>query len=241
LYVPYATTSGIGVAVSADGGRTWVQHTVAAGPKTGSFPGVAVDDSGAVYVTWAQVAFTASTPLTGLNIGGVVKIARSTDHGSTWTTPMAVSDPHRTAVMPWIVAGAKGKVAVFFYAARAPIVDTGPDLGTPVTHWDIEVSEILNARQAAPLVNRVVAIPGVHTGSICTEGIGCLSPEGIGVLNLPLPFDRRLLDFFGAAVRPNGSIIFAYPTDRPANNADDLLLTTVDIRLATQVGGPRLR
>jgi len=244
LYMPYIASDAVGVASSADGGRSWQQHAVAPNHGTSSLPSLAVDDAGAAYLAWVD-AHNVPAVLTGVTLGGVVRVAYSRDQGARWSEPVTVSDPSRTAVFPWIVAGAPGRVDVVYYADRNPAnADTGPDLGTPLTQWDVEVAQSLDASGALgarPRWQRTVAVAGVHTGAVCTEGIGCLSPQNLGLVNVPFPFDRRLLDFFGAALGPDGRLIFSYPTDHPVSGVSSLLLSEVDIRAATQIAGPTLR
>jgi hypothetical protein len=240
LYLPYQSPAGIGVATSTDG-RHWQQHMVAPGVQTDGFPSVATDSTGTVYLTWVAVPVRVVTSTFGLAVGGAVQVASSKDGARTWSPPVTVSDTARTAVFSAVVAGTKGRVAVLYYAARAPIADTGPDLSNPLTQWDIDIAESANADRPNATWTRSVAVADVHQGSICTEGVGCASPEGVGLLNLPLPYDRRLLDFFGATVRPDGRVVFVYPTDRPPSTVADLLLAAVDVRSATQVSGPRLK
>jgi hypothetical protein len=62
-------------------------------------------------------------------------------------------------------------------------------------------------------------------------------------VNLPLLFDRRDLDFFGAAADAAGNVFVAYNRDRPITSGDpnDVIFAQTDIVLARQTGGPRLR
>jgi hypothetical protein len=245
-YLLYLAPDGIRFAKSADG-KHWKNGMVARDHFTSFFPVIAVDDASNLYATWtdeSNVLGFATAP---------VYFARSTNSGRSWSRPRAVSsttpDAFGTipsAVFPWIVAGAKGKVAISYVAARQLAgPDLSSDLGGPQTTWDLVVAQSTNALASKPKWTKTVVAPRIHTGSICDLGLFCPSPQNpvIGIGNYPGPFDRRFLDFFEADVDQAGRVYVAFQKDRAltAGTVDDLWRPQTDFLLARQVGGTRLR
>ena len=127
----------IGFARSLDGGATWEpgfralnnirgirNHETDQNMRTNSFPSMTVDlsdgpNKGTIYVVWANV----NTP--GVNTGAGIEVymIKSTDKGTTWSTPVKVNtDPMGTGkqhFFPWIACdAANGNLAVVFYDNR---------------------------------------------------------------------------------------------------------------------------
>jgi hypothetical protein len=104
------TPNHIIVSRSSDMGRTWTANivfTAAPGTRLGYFfPALAVDPTtGSLYAAWSD--------------GNTVFLASSTDQGSHWTSPVAVSSaPAATAIFPW-VAAYNGIVDVVYYGTSA--------------------------------------------------------------------------------------------------------------------------
>ena len=104
------TPNHIIVSRSSDMGRTWTANivfTAAPGTRLGYFfPAMAVDPTtGNLYAAWSD--------------GNTVFLASSTDQGSHWTSPVAVSSaPVATAIFPW-VAAYNGIVDVVYYGTSA--------------------------------------------------------------------------------------------------------------------------
>ena len=90
--------------VSRDGGLTWTQHLVRAaeGDTSGVFPAIAQDRWGFLYVAWSEERAGGSRS---------VYVASSGDLGLSWSEPALVSGD-LNAVMPWVVAGSRGRVGV---------------------------------------------------------------------------------------------------------------------------------
>jgi hypothetical protein len=245
LFVGYIANGMVKVAKSTNGGTSWTATTIgAAGGSVMFWPSIAVDDAGNPYVSWAAGT---SVGAAGLRVSenGHVVFSRSIDGGATWLPITTISAPNAVAVFPWVAAGAAGKIDIAYYAStNAPV---GPDIGSPTTTWDILVAQSLDATSAAPTFTTTTAIAGFHTGSVCTSGLTCLGTQSQGLGNLPTPLDRRVLDFFETAVTADGSLLIAFPKDRPIIADDgsitvgDTFLSWIDLMVATQTGGTKLR
>src|SRR5205814_4541043 len=96
------------LARSRDGGQTFTDKAVYVNPNTSAsyghqFVNVSVDRAGTVYVVYTD--------------NHNVYYSFSTDHGQTWSGPYQINQsPSATAIMPWSVAGAAGKLDVLWYA-----------------------------------------------------------------------------------------------------------------------------
>ncbi len=127
----------IGMAKSLDGGATWlpafraienirgIRNTeTSKNMRVNSFPVCAVDNSngpdrGAIYITWANVG----TPGTNTGSDIDVYVIKSTDQGTTWTTPVKVNQDEaglgKQHYFPWIACDAdNGALSVVFYDDR---------------------------------------------------------------------------------------------------------------------------
>lgn len=244
LYTTYWDFEDVRVARSADGGMTWQSFAVAPVLDTRSFTVGAADSAGNLYVAY-ESSQALPTTFTGLEPVSKARIfvATSTNDGATWSTPRQVSEEARSAIFPWVVAGAPGKVDVAFF-----VMDnlTTPDLGAPVTTWDIVMAQSVDALGAAPSYQRVTAVQDFHQGSVCTSGLACAGPQNLGFGNAPTPFDRRMLDYFEMRIDAAGNAYIAYGVDRNPTNClrscpiGDLILSWVDFRVARQVTGTTL-
>ncbi len=141
---PKFTPRGASVEVisSADGGSTWSGPRVIASqqtvndfaPNTGAFlrtsggiPAVAVDASnGNLYVVWEDARFTNGA-------FNQIVISRSTDGGSTWSSPALVSNANsKPAFTQEVAVNAAGIVGVTYYDFRNP---DGVTMGQPTDYW----------------------------------------------------------------------------------------------------------
>ena len=107
-----ANFNNIYVSRSTDGGAhytaTLVYHATPFTALNNIFPSLAVDPAnGNLYATW--------TDQHG------IKVATSTDHGTTWSAATTVSTA-KTTVMPWVAARG-GKIDVVYYATTASSID----------------------------------------------------------------------------------------------------------------------
>jgi hypothetical protein len=242
VYAPYDAGNDLRLGRSSDGGDTWTSTHIATlgedvlGFNTLDFPVAAVDAAGTVYVAWV----TGNSLLTT----DPVWMAKSTDSGATWSTPVAVSAPTGSVVMPWIAAGAPGHIAIAYYQVFMQLGDRGPELGLADATWDVALAESFDADSATPSFSHSTIAANVHRGSICTSGTGCAGPKTFGYVNAPLPFDRQVLDFFEIALDADGNVFATYPVDRPLygrnGGLDDVIYTNADLILARQASGAPL-
>jgi PKD repeat protein len=142
-WATYASTStitetGIGFTKSLNGGTTFstavnaisnikgIRSTgVLKDMRVNSFPVMAVDISGGpnngnIYIVWTNIG----TPLTNTGTNKSVYMIRSTDQGTTWSTPIKVNQgtfaDGKEAYCPWITCDPEtGNLAVIFYDDRA--------------------------------------------------------------------------------------------------------------------------
>jgi hypothetical protein len=176
----YATASGgVNFARSTNGGVTFSQVTVGpatAGDTTTAFPVVANGGGGHLAAVWLEVDGTSAS---------VVKAARSSDWGATWSPPQILVDAG-TSLYPWVAAQGQ-KVAVSLYHTAGA--------GTPTTvpedaQWFESYLESTDGGGTFSALETVDPTP-VKTGPICTEGINCSG-------------DRELLDFQSDALDGQG-------------------------------------
>jgi hypothetical protein len=132
----------VGFVSSSDGGTTWSGPTTVAtqqfvtdtDPNTGAalrtgegLPSAAIDPStGQLYVVWSDNRFTGT-------INQIV-ITTSTDGGTTWTKPAAISTATGTpAFTPTVAVNSKGVVGVTYYDLRN--LQAGDTTTLPTDYW----------------------------------------------------------------------------------------------------------
>lgn len=206
-----AMDAGIRLARSADHGATWelvpvvtpaqsVQFGLVGFPFS-IFPVVSVDDAGTLYLVYSvDQGMVPGAPKSAARFG--VYLRTSTDEGDTWSEPRLLSSPDRAAIMPFVAAGAKGRIAVAWYenTLGAPH-DNLPDV------WNVKLAELVDADTSEPQM-QVVQLNDApnHIGAICTSGLTCLATAG----------DRSVLDFFEVALRADGHPVVTWAgTDAP--------------------------
>src|SRR5712671_4040550 len=150
------------------------------------FPGIAVDNFGYVYATWADntdVYYSYSTAL-GTRWSPAIKVTRNS------------SQAGKSNVYPWIAADANGHVAIAWYGAD----QVGNSNTVPVasTHWNVFVAESVNGHAMSPVFTFSQATDhSNHTGQISTGGLTGAS-------------DRSLADFFQIGMDPNHLVNIAF-------------------------------
>jgi hypothetical protein len=187
------------VASSSDGGSTFTDHVVYSNPDAtvgyaNNFPNIAVDTAGNVYAVYSD--------------DHVVYYSYSTDHGSTWQGPYAVSKAG-TSIFPWTAAGDAGKIDVVYYST--PYYDGAAEPGTypSAAAWTVRFAQNLKATTAGSGFTETTASPVVHYGAVCQGGAGCTG-------------NRDLYDDFGVAASPTtGLASIVYSDDQYRNDAND--------------------
>ena len=194
------TGAGVGVAAINPDSTTPVVETTVPGNHTQElFPTVAVDSAGTVYEAWVD----------GTTFQ--INFAASKDGGKTWNAVQVINAaPAATTIMPWIVAGSAGRVAVGFYGSPStmnPTTNYGP--------WNGYVAESTDADSATPTFtqDQFTDRPN-HIDPICLSGLGCTTDTSAAG-------DRELGDFFKVAIAPDGRLLFSIA------DGDDQLGTTV--------------
>jgi hypothetical protein len=189
-FLALETAAGITVASFDPSGPGSVkEHTVAKGHHQVLFPTVAVDRAGTVYLAW--------TDATNYRVYLSHSVGSSL---TSWTKPVVVNgDPVSTTVMPWIVAGDKGRVDVVFYGAssrKSPTINYGP--------WYPYLAQSLDATRAKPSFTqqRMTDRPN-HIDPVCLSGLGCTTNTGPAG-------DRELGDFFRVVIDQQGRALVSF-------------------------------
>src|SRR3954467_13093685 len=205
------------------------------------FPSIAVDQSGVVYVAWAEYPTNQKDPdHPNQPIGpGVVKLAVSTDGAKTWSGPFEVSPPELgNNVMPWMTAGSRGRIGIAWYGAQAAQEkgNYGPDT---LDHgsWNVFYAASTKSVGAGPPSFAITQVTDHQTkfGNISTQGLGG-SP------------DRSLGDFMQVQSGVNGEAVISYVDDTSADRNPDYCQGCGEtpaeaagpIMIARQTGGPSL-
>jgi hypothetical protein len=158
------------LAESDDAGTSWTNRLIldigtafGAGAAGGSLghvmPASAVDDAGTLYAAFSLRL--------GTGVETHLYLVHSADHGVHWSSPVRVdSGGLRSNVMPSLVAGEPGRVAVSWYGSRSP------DFTAPDSTWAEFFAQSTNASSAAPSFRQslVSGKAPVHMGSVDTMG-----------------------------------------------------------------------
>jgi hypothetical protein len=207
LYYPCGQQTGTRASVTVGhvnpGQRTGIQyHNVLtpASPGGGQtwslFPVVATDRAGNLYAVWVD------------SNDRNVYLTASTDHGDHWGPVIRVNgNDANTTVMPWIVGGANGSVAIGWYGNNTHLTsDQMPSWYTSrqaatAFKWFGYTAVVRNALSATPTIYqaRFTEKP-MHYGQICTGGLGCTLTGG----------DRTMADFFAISLDRDGAMRIVY-------------------------------
>jgi hypothetical protein len=185
------------VAVSTDGGKTFTDHLVHRGSTTQSyghqFVNLAVDRAGNLYSVYSD--------------DHNLFMSYSTNGGSTWSKAVKVNKV-ATALMPWAVALAPGKLDIVFYGSSFFKAGVTPDSYPSTAPWKVYFAQNTNVLHGGGF-SQVAATPINHFGGVCEGGISCTG-------------NRDLYDDFGVAVSPTtglASIVFS--DDQFINDANN--------------------
>lgn len=189
-YLAMESPKGVGIAVIDPTKKTApvVERVIPGNHHQILFPTVAVDRSGRIYVVWAD-STTAQ-----------IQLASSPDQGKTWSAVQTVNAaPAATTVMPWVVAGDRGRVDVAFYGTHngaPPTTNYGP--------WYGYLAQTLDGDTAHPHFTQVAFTDRPnHLDPVCLSGLGCTTNTGPGG-------DRELGDFFRIIIDREGRALISF-------------------------------
>jgi hypothetical protein len=201
--------------ISKDGGHTFTSHLVndlttavtgKAKPGTWGhvFNQLAIDAAGNLYID-ASGSLDGNLPLQNY-------LLVSTDHGATFSKPIATQASVNGQLFPAIAAGQAGQVAVGYYQG------TKPDHHADKSNFQFYVDQTLNATDPSPTFTHTKLDPlkgtTPHPNGICTDGIFCGTFASSGG-------NRNLADFESMTVDPTGNLEVIIPADCAGATACD--------------------
>jgi hypothetical protein len=207
IYLPNKDGGGIAMYVSTDGANSFERYQVFTTDEDiqNIFIAAEVDNSGNVYLTWSNQIH--------------VFLATSTDKGSSWAVSQ-VTRSNGTRVLPWVVAGDEGRVALTWYETP----DTnGTSDEKENANWSVCAAISTNSLSADISFIITPILDNVHTGSISTGGTSGNA-------------DRDLGDFFTCDIDEFGRLIMTFGMD--GDDGDNNRQSAV--MFAKQLEGPFL-
>ncbi|HEV2891812.1 MAG TPA: sialidase family protein [Frankiaceae bacterium] len=229
VYFPSYAGTVITLTRSLDGGATWGTCAVIdaeLNPSAGFVIGDH-DSEGNVYIAYSEKGGETDTYMTALPRNQIEDCEGNAELGL--GRQIRVNrDNVETTVMPWLVAGGKGRVAIAYFGTDS-VGD--PDSGAFVASWYPYVSMTFNALDPNPTWYQTKATTHpFHYNSICLGGLGCdVPPEG----------DRSLADYFAMDISPTTgrlAIVYGSAAKKPDDAAGHVSTATVVV----QETGPSL-
>ena len=220
--------TGFRVAVSTDGAKSFVSHSV---PKSGNarnFTTLSLDTAGNLYATWVD----SGKQSTWLSTSKASDPANVGHPATKWSEPVQVSkDPLRVTIFSNTAAGSPGRVAIGYYgtAAKGPTPD---DVVKGQGGWKPYVAVSMNALCqwdakpcAAPTFSQdAIAHRVNHDTNICTAGTACAADPNA---------NRNLADYFAIDIDKLGHLGFVWSD---TNNASFGPV----VKVARQATGPSM-
>lgn len=183
-YLPNSHCGGkAGGAITTNNGTSWSSYVIPGSSEaaTGFDPSVATTPDNTLYESWQGA-------------DNHTYVARSSDHGTTWTNPVDVGASLGivTSTFQSVIAGDNGRVAVAYLGST-----TG---GNPFAQawngvWDLYVSTSYDAGASWTTVKATT--DPVQRGWMCADGTTC----GSG---------RNLLDFMDVNLTKDGRVVVGY-------------------------------
>lgn len=200
------------LATSTDAGVTWTHEvavTRAVDPGT-IFPVLAVDDAGGLHLAWSE------------ETDGAYHVWAASRAGERWGEPRRVSGSEGTHVLPWMVAGAAGRVAIAWYATDAE-GDPNDAAAMKGAQWHVHVAHTENGER---WVATRATTDSIHEGTVSTRGAGAAASQ-----DAP---DWSLGDMLTLALAPDGRVHVAFTLGTEGRSPPRAAVIS-------QVDGPRLR
>jgi hypothetical protein len=175
------------------------------------FPVLAIDTAGNLYAAWSQA-------------GRAIWMTASSDRGETWAEPVQVSAGPGSHIMPWIVAGDPGRVALTWYRGSLP-----GNSAVEENEWSLFFAQSLDALSPGPSWERLkVSQTVLNRGQICTAGLNCDIDSLLGT-----PRDRSFLEFPSIDIDSRGAAIVTFNDNTNPAGAPYVMVSK-------QVSGPSL-
>ncbi|MFN2594386.1 MAG: sialidase family protein [Actinomycetota bacterium] len=217
LYGVYTAGNSVKLFRSTDRGQTFTQTVVSTteGNPSSLFAVLDIDTKGNLYAAWAEKQ------------SYDVFYSYSTDQGKTWSKKQLVNRAGASSnLMPWIVAGDPGRIAIAFYCSS---VDGSPEDAAFQAPWYVCVNQSSNALSTHATFSQVRATSHPnHWGQICTGGIGCTTGG-----------DRTLYDFITARLDPTTGRLFVVFTQSNKVSGAAAGGPSIDV-IVKQKSGPSL-
>lgn len=183
-YLPNANCGGkAGGGISTNSGLTWSSYVIpgSSQPATGFDPSVGTTPDNTLYEAWQGA-------------DNHTYVAKSTNHGSSWSTPVDVGASLGVvnSTFQSVIAGDNGRVAVAYLGSTTP--------GNPFAQswngvWDLYVSTTYDGGATWTTVKATT--DPVQRGWMCADGTTC----GSG---------RNLLDFMDVNMTKDGRVVVGY-------------------------------
>jgi hypothetical protein len=153
--------------------------------------------------------------------GTNVFLTASTNQGGSWTTPVRVNNGtgSKTAIGPWVTAGAPGHVNVAFWGTSAS------NANDTSAQWQVFNAQSRNATDPIPTITQAAATDVIHVGPICNQGLACASGT------------RNLAEYFAPDAGLNGEALIVYPDDKHTSSPSGAARTF----FVKQTGGSTLQ
>lgn len=168
-----------------------------------SFVAMDTGTDGTMYAAWSERHPVANNPASSETW---TMLATSSNHGTSWTTPVKVNATPKTTVFPWVSAGDAGRVAITYLGT-----DSGgfsPEtLAKPDASWF--VYSAFSSDSGATFTEQQTTPNKVNQGSICTSGTGCATGQ------------RDMGDFIETDTDDTGCLVTTY-----TDNARDVVTST---------------
>jgi hypothetical protein len=204
-----STETRLYIARSIDGGHTWTLKLIYAAPVGAPilgniFAALAIDRGSGLHVVFSDAHH--------------VFLTSSSSLGAAWTPPVRVNNGSitRSAMQPWVTAGALGKVNVTWLGSNdSNALDAA-------AQWQVFMAQTTNAFANLPVFAQS-AVTGInHVGAICNNGLACASGT------------RNMAEYWTPDVYLDGNEYIVYPDDHNSNLPSGSARTW----FVRQTGGP---